>query len=202
MKKGIIIVVIIIAAIYLLISQGIALPFNDKNKNDTQTSNLTSNTNTITKKIDEEKNIEEDVKENVVEDNVEKENTSDTIENKSENTTPSKKEQTTTIQTNNENNKEVKVEKKQKKEPNNDEFYDTSDRDPFAEEQHKADVPLVLYDKDGNEAQPNEVYWDEESGRGTLDPGGYIPEGLPPGAVFVCEVDEEELERLKEEFGD
>lgn len=84
---------------------------------------------------------------------------------------------------------------------NDDEFYDTSDRDPFAEEQHKSDVPLVLVDKDGNEMEPATVYWDEESGRGTLDPSGYIPEGLPPGAVFVAEITPEEEARLREEFG-
>lgn len=82
-----------------------------------------------------------------------------------------------------------------------DEFYDTSTRDPFAEEQHKSDVPLVLIDKDGNEMEPETVYWDEESGRGTLDPNGYIPEGLPPGAVFVAEITPEEEARLREEFG-
>lgn len=82
-----------------------------------------------------------------------------------------------------------------------DEFYDTSTRDPFAEEQHKSDVPLILIDKDGNEMEPETVYWDEESGRGTLDPNGYIPEGLPPGAVFVAEITPEEEARLREEFG-
>ena len=82
-----------------------------------------------------------------------------------------------------------------------DEFYDTSTRDPFAEEQHKSDVPLVLIDKDGNEMEPETVHWDEESGRGTLDPNGYIPEGLPPGAVFVAEITPEEEARLREEFG-
>ena len=83
---------------------------------------------------------------------------------------------------------------------NDDEFYDTSDRDPFAEEQHKSNVPLVLVDKDGNEREPETVYWDE-SGRGTLDSDGYIPDNLPPGAVYVCEVDDDELARIKEEFG-
>lgn len=82
-----------------------------------------------------------------------------------------------------------------------DEFYDTSTRDPFAEEQHKSDVPLVLIDKDGNEMESETVHWDEESGRGTLDPNGYIPEGLPPGAVFVAEITPEEEARLREEFG-
>lgn len=82
-----------------------------------------------------------------------------------------------------------------------DEFYDTSTRDPFAEEQHKSDVPLILVDKDGNEMESETVHWDEESGRGTLDPNGYIPEGLPPGAVFVAEITPEEEARLREEFG-
>ena len=48
--------------------------------------------------------------------------------------------------------------------------------------------------------QPETVYWDEERGQGTLDPSGYIPEGLPPGAVFVTEITPEEEARLREEF--
>lgn len=89
---------------------------------------------------------------------------------------------------------------KEDSKPKEDEFYDTSTRDPFAEEQHKSNVPLVLVDKDGNEREPETVYWDEERNQGTLDPNGYIPEGLPPGAVYVCDVTDEELERIKEEF--
>ena len=98
-------------------------------------------------------------------------------------------------------NKDVVESNNDKGSSKDDEFYDTSTRDPFAEEQHKSDVPLVLIDKDGNEMEPETVHWDEESGRGTLDPNGYIPEGLPPGAVFVAEITPEEEARLREEFG-
>lgn len=99
-----------------------------------------------------------------------------------------------------ENKLQTEEEIKEDEELDEGEIFDSTTKDPFAEDQHKSDVPLVLIDSDGNQREPETVYWNEEKNQGTLDPGGYIPDGLPPGAVYVCDVTDEELERIKEEF--
>lgn len=209
MKKVIIMVVILAVVTVLLLTQQTKIVSNKNNEINTSNSEFEPSLINTGEGVDEVNKTIDDTIEKVSEEITEKSNeitnhTDSEIIN--DGPKESEKEEISTV------NNEVEdietyenIEEESKEEiqqQNDDEFYDTSDRDPFAEEQHKSDVPLVLVDKDGNEMQPETVYWDEETGRGTLDPNGYIPEGLPPGAVFVCEVDDEEVARLKEEFGD
>lgn len=185
MKKLLIIVAILAVAAYLLIT---LIP---KRPGEENTSTSDFSTPIVENKKNDNKELESDEKDETIIDNDVSSEEEQTNENVAKEDVQEGKQETIVN-----SNDDKTTEEKQ----NEDEFYDTSDRDPFAEEQHKTDVPLVLVDKDGNEMQPETVYWDEESGRGTLDPSGYIPEGLPPGAVFVSEITPEEEARLREEF--
>lgn len=215
MKKGILVAIILAIITYLVITQGTKLISNNLEENEVPALDFSAgisdkkDTNSVETKNETDNSTEELTKpvlENVVAvdgDKVTLNQTDDKKDLKQENN--SKAEIKTDAVKNetkdNNNQKQENIQPKEEpKNKNDDEFYDTSDRDPFAEEQHKSNVPLVLVDDKGNEMQPETVYWDEESGRGTLDPSGYIPEGLPPGAVFVSEITPEEEARLREEF--
>lgn len=202
MKKVLIIAIISVISAYLLVK---LIP-NNLQEDSVPPLDFSNQITNEEEKVDDNK-LEDNVKEEIVienedsliEETVGEEQTKEVVQKDKQEI--KKNESNDKKETNKQIEEKTAKQEQENKEQKEDEFYDTSDRDPFAEEQHKSDVPLVLIDKDGNQMEPETVYWDEESNRGTLDPSGYIPEGLPPGAVFVCEVDDDELERIKEEFG-